>query len=102
MGAKVVVNYRSDKSAAAETAASLEGAVTHQADVGDPAQVEAMIKAIRRVDVLVNNAGAGRAKLLIQVSPPDWEQWIRTDPRSVFAPPRGATIAARRPAPSVR
>src|SRR5216684_3021810 len=54
MGAKVVVNYRSDRAAALETAAALPGATAHQADVGDPAQVEAMVKAIGRVDVLVN------------------------------------------------
>ena len=34
MGAKVVVNYRSDKAAAEETAGSLPGASAHQADVG--------------------------------------------------------------------
>jgi 3-oxoacyl-[acyl-carrier protein] reductase len=54
MGARVVVNYRSDKTAAEETAAALPNATAHQADVGDPAQVEAMIKSIGRVDVLVN------------------------------------------------
>ncbi|TMF31320.1 MAG: SDR family oxidoreductase [Chloroflexi bacterium] len=47
MGARVVVNYRSDKSAAEETAASLPNATAHQADVGDPAQVEAMVDLIR-------------------------------------------------------
>src|SRR5205823_7650790 len=45
-GAKVVVNYRSDKAAAEETASSLPGGTAHQADVGDPAQVEAMVKAM--------------------------------------------------------
>ncbi len=93
MGAKVVVNYRSDRAAAEETAASLEGAVTHQADVGEPAQVEAMIKAIGRVDVLVNNAGAVRDKLLIQMSPPDWEELIRIDLMSVFATTRAAIMS---------
>src|SRR2546423_3371885 len=93
MGAKVVVNYRSDKAAAEETAATLEGAVTHQADVGDPAQVEAMIKSVGRVDVLVNNAGAVRDKLLIQMSPPDWEELIRTDLMSVFATTRAAIMS---------
>ena len=84
-GAKVVVNYRSDKTAAEETAASLPGGAAHQADVSEPAQVEAMFKAIGKVDVLVNNAGLVRDKLLLQMSPPDWEDLIRTDLLSVFA-----------------
>jgi 3-oxoacyl-[acyl-carrier protein] reductase len=93
MGAKVIVNYRSDKAAAEETAGSLPNAKAHQADVGDPAQVEAMIKAIGRVDVLVNNAGALRDKLLVQMSPPDWEEIIRTDLMSVFATTRAALMS---------
>jgi 3-oxoacyl-[acyl-carrier protein] reductase len=92
-GARVVVNYRSDKAAAEETAAALAGATTHQADVGDPAQVEAMIKAVGRVDVLVNNAGAVRDKLLIQMSPADWEELIRTDLMSAFATTRAAIMS---------
>jgi 3-oxoacyl-[acyl-carrier protein] reductase len=93
MGAQVIVNYRSDKEAAEATAASLPNATAHQADVGDPAQVEAMIKAIGRVDVLVNNAGALRDKLLVQMSPPDWEDIIRTDLMSVFATTRAALMS---------
>jgi 3-oxoacyl-[acyl-carrier protein] reductase len=93
MGARVIVNYRSDRAAAEATAASLPNATAHQADVGDPAQVEAMIKAIGRVDVLVNNAGALRDKLLVQMSPPDWEDIIRTDLMSVFATTRAALMS---------
>src|SRR4030081_1391914 len=93
MGAKVAVNYRSDKAAAEETAASLPGGTAHKADVGDPAQVEAMVKAIGRVDVLVNNAGAVRDKLLIQISTPDWEELIRTDLLSAFATTRAAIMS---------
>jgi 3-oxoacyl-[acyl-carrier protein] reductase len=92
-GAKVVVNYRSDSGAAEETASSIPGAVVHRADVGDPAQVEAMIKSIGRVDILVNNAGLVRDKLLIQMSPADWEELIRTDLLSVFATTRAAIMS---------
>jgi 3-oxoacyl-[acyl-carrier protein] reductase len=93
MGAKVVVNYRSDKAAAEETAASLPGGTAHKADVGDPAQVDAMVKAIGRIDILVNNAGAVRDKLLIQMSPADWEELIRTDLMSAFATTRAAIMS---------
>jgi 3-oxoacyl-[acyl-carrier protein] reductase len=93
MGARVVVNYRSDSKAAEETASSLPNATAHQADVGDAAQVEAMVKAIGRVDVLVNNAGAVRDKLLIQMSPPDWEDLIRTDLLSAFATTKAAIMS---------
>src|SRR5260370_39308018 len=44
-----------------------------------------MVTAIGRVDVLVNNAGEVRDKLLIQMSHPDWEDLIRIDLMSVFA-----------------
>jgi len=93
MGARVIVNYRSDQAAAEETAASLPNASAHKADVGDPAQVEAMVKAIGRVDVLVNNAGAVRDKLLIQMAPADWEELIRTDLMSAFATTRAAIMS---------
>ena len=93
MGARIAINYRSDQSAAEAAAASIPNSSVYQADVGDPAQVEAMVKAIGRVDVLVNNAGAVRDKLLIQMSPPDWEELIRTDLMSVFATTRAAIMS---------
>src|SRR5882672_7160080 len=96
MGARVAINYRSDQATAEETAHSLPGATTHQADVSDPAQVEAMVKAIGRVDVLVNNAGAVRDKLLIQMPLADWEDLIRTDLLSAFATTKAAIMSVMR------
>jgi 3-oxoacyl-[acyl-carrier protein] reductase len=60
----VGVVYRSSEAAARELAAGLEGAFVERADVGDPAEVEALVKRLQegagRVDVLVNNAGLTR------------------------------------------
>jgi 3-oxoacyl-[acyl-carrier protein] reductase len=63
-GFRVVVHYRASEAAAAEVAAKLQGAFTLGADLAEPAEVEALIAALKeragRVDVLVNNAGVNR------------------------------------------
>src|SRR5205823_9698849 len=43
MGARVVVNYRSDQTAAEATAAGLANGEIYQADVGNADEVEAMV-----------------------------------------------------------
>lgn len=87
MGAKVVVNYRSDSGAAEETAHAIGGFAV-QCDVGDPAAVEILIrdafKAHGRVDILINNAGAVRDNLLLRMKTADWDDIIRTDLSSAF------------------
>jgi 3-oxoacyl-[acyl-carrier protein] reductase len=83
MGARVFVNYRSDESAAKKTAAEVSGEAV-QADVGDIEQVSSMVKSIGQVDVLVNNAGAVRDKLLLRMTQADWDDIIRTDLTAAF------------------
>jgi len=83
MGARVFVNYRADEGAARETAGQVSGEAV-QADVGDSGQVSAMVKSIGRVDVLVNNAGAVRDRLLLRMSQADWDDIIRTDLTAAF------------------
>ena len=84
MGARVVVNYRSDATAAEEVAHQLESATAVKADVSDAAQVQAMVKQVGAVDILVNNAGAVRDKLLLRMTAGDWDDIIRTDLSAAF------------------
>jgi len=65
-GANVVVNYRSSEAKAADVAAYVEDespgdAITVQADISEPEEVESMVEqtheAFGEADVLVNNAG---------------------------------------------
>jgi 3-oxoacyl-[acyl-carrier protein] reductase len=83
MGARVVVNYRSD-AAAAEAVAGRVGGEAIQCDVCDGEAVQAMVKALGPVDVLVNNAGAVRDNLLLRMKADDWDHIIRTDLTSAY------------------
>ena len=83
MGARVIVNYRSDLEAAEETAREV-GGVAVRCDVSDGAAVQAMVKELGPVDVLVNNAGAVRDNLLLRMKPEDWDHVIETDLTSAY------------------
>ncbi|SDG36427.1 SDR family oxidoreductase [Pseudonocardia oroxyli] len=101
-GAKVVVNDlggASDGSGGDPTAAeqvveeirALGGeAVVNGDDVADWAGAERMIaqavEAFGRVDVLVNNAGILRDKVIAQMSESDWDSVIRVHLKGHFAP----------------
>lgn len=90
MGARVFINYKSDAAAAQETASILRRAEVIQADVSDSAQLEAMLKGIGPIEVLVNNAGVVRDKLLLRMTQADWDDIIRTDLTSAFTATKAA------------
>lgn len=76
----------------AETRRELESlgsdTLTFNCDVTDSAKVAAMVKETEehygRLDVLVNNAGITRDKLLMRMSDEDWERVLAVNLRSVF------------------
>jgi 3-oxoacyl-[acyl-carrier protein] reductase len=84
MGARVVVNYRSDRQSAEDTAGALGNAVAFGADVGDAEQVAKMVTETGPFDVVVNNAGMLRDRLLLRMSVDDWDQVLRTDLSAAF------------------
>lgn len=83
MGARVIVNYRSDAGAAEQTAHEIGGQAV-RCDVSDGAAVQAMVKELGVVDLLVNNAGAVRDNLLLRMKPEDWDHIIQTDLTSAY------------------
>jgi 3-oxoacyl-[acyl-carrier protein] reductase len=76
-GFRVAVHYRSDAESAAKLVASLPDAFALQADLTNPAEIDALIVALgeqtSRLDVLVNNAGATRDGLLLRQSLADYD-----------------------------
>ncbi|HEY6537842.1 MAG TPA: 3-oxoacyl-ACP reductase FabG [Candidatus Dormibacteraeota bacterium] len=84
MGAQVVINYRADQAAAEATASYMDRATAYRADVGDPSQVADMVAAAGPFDVVVNNAGMLRDRLLLRMSADDWDQVLRTDLSAAF------------------
>ena len=91
-GAKVAVNYVSQRDAADQVVADIKAlgteAIALQADVGDAAAVQTMIKTAQDqwgvIDILVNNAGFARDGLLVRMEQEDWDAVIRTHLTGAF------------------
>jgi 3-oxoacyl-[acyl-carrier protein] reductase len=91
-GARVVVNYSRNADAAAAVVTEIETAggeaIALQADVADPAQVEALLAATQarfgKVDILVNNAGVTRDKLVLRMTVEDWDTVLDTNLKGAF------------------
>jgi 3-oxoacyl-[acyl-carrier protein] reductase len=91
-GAKVVINYRSNASAAEEVVALIREqggeALAVQADVSlaDDADrlVAAALEAYGTLDILVNNAGITRDTLLMRMAAEDWDAVLSTNLTGAF------------------
>ena len=91
-GAKVAVNFAGNRAAAEEVVSMIEAAggqaMLVQADVGNAADVDAMVKAVverfGRIDILVNNAGITRDNLIMRMKEEDWDAVIHTNLKGIF------------------
>ena len=86
-GAYVVLNYRSNQTAADASLAAIveEGGrgELSRFDVADESEIEQAIKKIvdghKKIDILVNNAGVTADNLLMRISAVDWDKVIGTN-----------------------
>ena len=91
-GARVVLNYRTGSEAAAQAADAIRAAggeaVSIPADVCDADAVEAMVSQVVErwdgIDILVNNAGVTRDRLLLRMTPKEWDEVISVNLRGCF------------------
>jgi 3-oxoacyl-[acyl-carrier protein] reductase len=91
-GSEVIINYRSGREAAEETAAAVaaRGGTPHLVpfSVADAEAVKdafkEIIKVHGRVDVLVNNAGVARDNLLALMKGAEWDEVLDTNLKGVF------------------
>lgn len=92
LGAEVIINYANSKERAEKLQETIEenGGTAHliQADVSDYDQAAELVKSSYKkmggLDVLVNNAGITRDKLLLRMKEEDWDQVLDINLKGVF------------------
>ncbi len=91
-GAKVGVNYNTSEEAARGVVQAITAkggeAVLVEADISQAALAEAAVNRVieqwRGIDILVNNAGINRDRLLLRMTPEDWDHVLDVDLRGAF------------------
>ncbi len=91
-GADVLLCYRSNEEAAKKTAEELKQYGTRieliKGDVTDPKHAEEVVKratdSFGKIDILVNNAGITRDKLIMRMSPSDFDDVIQSNLNGSF------------------
>ncbi|OUM88313.1 MAG: 3-oxoacyl-[acyl-carrier-protein] reductase [Bacillus thermozeamaize] len=91
-GADVAVNFAGSRQAAEEVAAQIQEmgrkSMAIQANVSEPASVEAMFREVEEqlgpVQILVNNAGITRDNLLLRMKEAEWDEVLSTNLKGVF------------------
>ncbi len=91
-GAKVGVNYLSSHDAAAEVVDSINRrggeAMLVEGDVGQETSAASAVKQVidqwDRINILVNNAGINRDRLLLRMTSDDWDQVLTVDLKGAF------------------
>lgn len=91
-GERVLVNYREKEEEARAVVEQINSAggkaIDFKADVRDAGKVKEMvdlvIKEWGRVDILINNAAIVNDRLLIKISPQDWDEVIDTNLKGPF------------------
>ncbi|MDN5331137.1 MAG: 3-oxoacyl-[acyl-carrier protein] reductase [Tepidanaerobacteraceae bacterium] len=92
LGAKVVLNYKSNEELAKKVVSEIESlngeAVAYMADVADYEEASRMVEEVYqkfgRIDILVNNAGITRDGLILRMSEKDWDDVINTNLKGMF------------------
>jgi len=91
-GAAVAVNYRESKGPAEDVCREIEAiggsAFTVRADVSSAEQVQALVAAVQerfgKLDILINNAGIVRDRLVLRMRDEDWDEVLATNLRGAF------------------
>jgi len=91
-GAKVVVNYTSNETAAKEVVDEIQSlgseAIAVKADVAQKTEAESLVGAavetFGKIDILVNNAGFTRPALMIKMTEDQWDQVVDIHLKGAF------------------